>query len=46
MNDRGSFNIRAGQMSLFDSERHDAFTAGNFAKSLAGFFDARLSTPD
>ena len=30
--------------SLFDGQRHDDFTARNFAKTIAGFFDARHST--
>jgi len=29
--------------SLFAEERRDAFTARNFARSVAGYFDARLS---
>jgi hypothetical protein len=30
----------------YDEERCDAYTAEVFAKSLAGFFDARLSRPE
>jgi hypothetical protein len=32
--------------TLYDEERCDAYTADVFAKSLAGFFDARLSRPE
>ena len=33
-------------ITLYDAERFEKLTAQNFAKTLAGFFDARHPTPD
>ena len=47
--DDGSYWIRFGEgggvpmASLFDQERRDKFTTGNFARSIAGYFDGRFS---
>jgi hypothetical protein len=47
-NDRGEFKImldpRFGGLS--DAERHDEFTAKNFARTLAGHFDPKFSVAD
>jgi hypothetical protein len=51
IDDRGTYMIRLGgtatmlaQTSLCDAQRHDTFTAENFARTLADHFDARFST--
>jgi hypothetical protein len=36
----GDLNIKATMCSLVD-DRRDAFTVGNLARSIAGYFDAR-----
>ena len=42
----GTYWVRFGSASIYDRDRHDAFTAGNCAKTIAGHLDARCSTPD
>jgi len=52
--ERGTYMIRCGDGTttattmalMFDAQRHDAFTAHNFAKTIAGHFDARHSVAD
>ena len=39
-----TFMVRCPGMALLTIDQHDAFTARNVALSLAGYFDARLST--
>lgn len=47
-NDCGCYRIQLNPRfgGLQDADRHDAFTAANFAKTLAGHFDARFSVAD
>lgn len=49
LQDDGAFWVRFGEgtgvpmASLYDAERRDAFTTSNFARSIAGYFDARFA---
>lgn len=53
LNDHGTYMLRLGgtakslaMTSLCDAQRHDAFTAMNFARTVAGHFDGRFSTAE
>jgi len=49
LTDDGAYWIRFGEgdgvpmASLYDAERRDAFTCGNFARSIAGYFDGKFA---
>ena len=47
--DDGSYWVRFGEgasipmASLYDAGRRDSFTCGNFARSIAGYFDGKFA---
>jgi len=47
-NDSGTFRTKLDPRwgGLQDIDRHDAFTAANTAKTVAGHFESRFSVPD
>ena len=47
--DDGAYWVRFGEgggipmASLYDADRRDSFTCGNFARSIAGYFDGKFA---